>query len=413
MGISPSLEQKLFSLPAELKEYSRTSKLAQQKESLSKDDILNSALHKEAGCDWGQPDFQDGLQAQIQSFNEEAEASPFCLSNFRLRCIQSLKTRLRMVGCLKKHPEILQEPVTRPIFVTGMLRTGTTFLHRLLAMDPNNRPLLNWEQSMPLPPPDPETYQTDKRIAIAGNARQRLLKLAPPLAAMHSSDPLAAEECNGLFDPEFASLPPAIFYHMPSYFKWLMARDMTTSYRFYKTLLQMLNWKFPERRWTLKAPVHLFFLDALLEVFPDAIILWNHRDPLQALGSASSLCFIYRELCTGEGKPHQVGAETQQRMALAVERAMKVREESPSHFFDVGYQKLIKDPISMVESIYAHFNLPVSDAFRSRMQAWIVENRQHKHGVHKYSLEQYGLDRGSIEKQFSAYSNAYKNFLQP
>lgn len=266
-----------FQLPKRVRLNNLFDRLFKQKELLTLDGILDSVRKRSELTDWGDPGFLEALQAQVHSYNTETDATPFSHGAFKRSCVSKIMLRCQLVDWWKRHPEILEQPVQRPIFVTGMPRTGTTFLHRLLSQDPNNRPLLYWEQQWPTPPPQPETYQTDERIKWAKRSRDGLFTLAPELEAIHPMEAQGPEECNGLFDPEFANMATAGLNHMPSFVEWILKRDMTQTYKFYRGELQLLNWKMPPKRWCLKSPSHLYFLDALLAVFPDASIIWNHR----------------------------------------------------------------------------------------------------------------------------------------
>jgi len=400
-----------FQLPKRVRLNNLFDRLFKQKELLTLDGILDSVRKRSELTDWGDPGFLEALQAQVHSYNTETDATPFSHGAFKRSCVSKIMLRCQLVDWWKRHPEILEQPVQRPIFVTGMPRTGTTFLHRLLSQDPNNRPLLYWEQQWPTPPPQPETYQTDERIKWAKRSRDGLFTLAPELEAIHPMEAQGPEECNGLFDPEFANMATAGLNHMPSFVEWILKRDMTQTYKFYRGELQLLNWKMPPKRWCLKSPSHLYFLDALLAVFPDASIIWNHRPPEKTLASGSSLVYIYRKISTGRAF-QGIGREMADGLLRSVERAMETRKTAnPQRFFDMSYRKLVEDPIGMVHSIYEHFGYNYSPEFEAAMHRWIKANRQHKHGVHRYHLKDFGLSREWIDNRFSNYLSTYASWL--
>ncbi len=379
---------------------------------LSVESILAKAGEKAALGDWWDERLEGALERLVETFNRESQAGPEGQGLLFQQCVKAVVTRGRIEADLKDHPEILEKPVERPIFITGMPRTGTTLLQKLLAQDPNRRALLYWELIWPAPAPDPDHRLDDPRIASVEASLEKLYRIAPQIKALHRLEATEPEECLGLFDLEFANLSKCAAFNMPSYHSWLLSRDMKVVYGFYKQTLQYLAWKFPPRRWVLKAPMHLNFLDALLSVFPDAHIVQTHRDPTQTLPSTASLVYLIRMVSLGRANPRELGAHTLARQAEAVSRAIKTRATAdPARFLDVSYRALKDDPVAMARRIYEHFDIEYSDAFEDRMKAWLRDNRQHKHGRHRYNLAQFGLEKDRIRQAFTEYLDTYRAYL--
>ncbi len=402
---------KSFELPEKVRLSSEADRISRPIEPITLDDILAEVRRRTELTDWGDPGFLKVLEAQIRSFNQDADPSPFSHRGYKRNCAYKIVQRMQIVDLWKRHPEILQQPLVRPIFVVGMPRTGTTLLHRLLSQDPKNRPLLHWEQQTPAPPPEPESYTTDERIGWAKRALDNLLKIAPQLGTIHPMEATQPEECNGLFESTFTNMAIVGLHRMPSFVDWLMTWDMTETYTFYKGELQMLNWKMPPSRWCLKCPSHLYFLDALLNVFPDASILWNHRNPQKTLASASSLVSIFRKMTTGKDA-QSIGKEVADGLERSVMRAMEVRQTAdPKRFFDVSFKRLVTEPIALVRDIYDYFGYEWSSEVENAMNDWLAENKRHKHGVHQYALEDFGLDAQWLDRKFAPYLKMYRNWL--
>ncbi len=375
--------------------------------------VMDRAKKQLGFMDHGDEAFLEAMGALIESYQREAGASFTFRHGFRSHIVRQMMVRLGVMEFLNRMPDIVETPVEQPLFIAGFPRTGTTLLHHLLAQDPVARPLRYWETRQPAPPPLPDNYETDTRIGPEEAGLQGLYAAFPQLAAIHYVEARGPEECNALFQNEFATNVYYYFMNIPSYVKWLLAeKDMRGPYDFYKKQLQMLACKFPPARWVLKAPMHLLFLDALLDVFPDACVVQTHRDPVEIVPSMCSLSLFLRRMSTGWNKPLALGGQIADHLAEVMERGVALRRKlDPARFCDVSYQRLVADPIAEVRRIYGHFGLDYTDAFEERMKTWMAENRQHKHGKHVYSMDQFGLKTEPLREMFADYSEAYREFL--
>ena len=188
---------------------------------------------------------------------------------------------------------------------------------------------------------------------------------------------------------------------------------MTDSYRFYKKQLQILSWKFPNRRWLLKWALHLYHLEPLLKVFPDARIVQTHRDLLEVVPSLCSFACYLRGASSHSGvDPVALSKVNIEGISDLTEKARKFRETAdPTHFLDIGYRDLVRAPLETVRRIYEYFGFEYSQVMENDMKRWLAENRQHKHGVHRYSLEQFGLNADDLHRKFASYYETYSRFL--
>jgi hypothetical protein len=354
--------------------------------------------------DWGDDRFREGLTVLVGSFEAQGNAHTFGRLFFREYCVGVLVNRLKVRDDLKRHPEILEVPIRRPLFITGLPRSGTTFLHRLMCEDPTGRPLLFWETLEPSPPPGLETRRTDPRIERARRAVAAVNSLAPRIAAAHLFDAESPEECNNLVAQGFAAGINGFLFDVPRYVEWLAEQDLLPNYHDLRRQLQLLSWRCPGEHWLLKAPAHLFGLDSLLAVFPDACIVQTHRDPLQVLPSLCSLASAIRGIVSDRVDLRRLGAEFNEAIARGTERAIEARASAdPARFHDVPYSALLADPVGTVRAVCRHFGYAFDDEFEARLRRWLAENPQHKHGVHRYSLEQFGLDPEAVNGRFARY----------
>jgi hypothetical protein len=366
--------------------------------------MMHEARRRTGLSDFGDDAFRDGLRVLVESFNAQDTAHAFGRIFFREYCIDLLVNRLKIQADLTRHPEILDVPIRRPLFITGVPRSGTTLLHRLMSEDPASRTLLMWEAMEPSPPPERATRSSDPRIARARRQLALLYRLAPRLAAAHEFAAESPEEDNNLYAHAFAAGMLGFMFDVPDYILWLRDQDYCRSYRYMRQQLQLLSWKCPGDYWLLKAPAHLFSLDGLLAVFPDACIVITHRDPFRVIPSVCSLLATMRGILTDRLDLRRLGAETVEAMGVGPDRTLETRARSdPARFFDVSYDRLVAAPIETARDVCRHFGYEFSPEYESRARRWLAENPQHKHGVHRYRLADFGLDEAAVERYFGRY----------
>jgi len=376
--------------------------------------ILERASKQFGMTDPGDPGFLEAMRALLDSYRKESGAALLYRQSFRMIMVRQAIIRLAVVDFLKRLPEIEETAIKKPLFIVGLPRTGTTLLHHLLGQDPHGRPLLHWEARVPAPPPDPETYDSDNRIEQERAGLQGLYDRFPQLGAIHYVESDGPDECYHLFQNAFATDVYNYFIHLPSYRDWLMGYDMHGAYAFYKKQLQLLSWKFPEQHWVLKAPMHLPFLDVLLDTFPDASVIHTHRDPVEIVPSMCSFAVFLRRMTSGYYQPLKTARQIESHLEEIMNRAAAMRERLPGErFHDLSYRALIDDPIAAVRGIYERFGYEYTDEFEERMKAWLEKNKAHqnKYGKHVYSMEQFELEPNALRDKFARYIETYKPYL--
>lgn len=367
-------------------------------------DALVAASRRASGLrDFVDESFREPLHRLVVSADEEAHLHPLGRVAFRQGLVRNLMNRLRLEELVARHPEIGAESVTAPVFILGLQRTGTTMLHRLLTCEPTLRPLLSWEALNPMPLPRRTGDERAARIRQAEMAERGLRYLAPEFFAIHPVEARAPEEDVLLLDLSFVSPTADATMRVPRYSAWLREIDQRPAYRYFRRLLQVLLWQ-RGGCWLGKTPHHLENLDALLDVFPDARIIHTHRDPTHVVASFCSMMAHGRAIFSDRVDPREVGATLAGRAIRAVTRAMAVRERvGPGAFHDVSYEDLVADPMGEIRRIYGFLGLALTPTTEVAMRAWRTGNPQNKHGVHRYRLEDFGLEHAAVAAEFEPY----------
>ena len=383
---------------------------------LDEESLLAQATKNAGLSDFGDAGFSEPLRVLLASFENEAALTLLGRIIARSDAVRTLENRLRFVDTLKRNPEIIEAPVRQLLFILGLPRTGTTILHELLAQDPANRVPMTWEVMHPWPPPERATYETDPRIAQVEKHFSGVDKIIPNFKSMHPMGALLPQECVAITQHEFATMIYPTTHAVPSYQRWLDAADMRPVYASHRRWLQYLQWRCPAERWVLKSPGHLWALDALLAVYPDARIVQTHRDPLKVIASLASLVTLLRGMASDRIDSSAIGAEWTVRLAQGLEKTMQVRATGVLHddqVFDMQFTEFIADEIAMVRRIYAHFGMQLTTEAESRMRRFLAANPKDKHGAHRYTLAQSGLDPEVEGRRYAAYQQRYSIASEP
>jgi len=373
--------------------------------------LIEVAEEQTGLTNWGDDtSFHIGLNKLLQSCQQEAGLSLLGQQWLQQECLRWLSNRLRIQHALKQHPEISEVPIRNPLFVIGLPRSGTTFLHRLLSQKVGARIPLHWELWQPAPPPQRETYQHDPRIDQIKAFIQQLQRWFPSVFKAHYFDPTAPEECYLLFQNTFCCFGNTFFFNIPSYQNWLYQADMLPVYQYYKLQLQILSWRCPGEPWILKHQDHLLSLDVLLTIFPDARIVHIHRHPRQAIASLCSLqsnvMNMWRDVPLSKKQANKIILH---RWLVPLQRMMQFRATLDStRIFDVQYKNLLTNPINTIKQIYDYFGADPDSNTIDRMEQWLTENQQHKHGKHDYTLTDIGIEPEEIDTLYADYIEQFK-----
>jgi len=287
--------------------------------------------------------------------------------------------------------------------LTGLPRSGTSALFNLLGADPAARPLLLWETQFPDPFEGLEPGAKDPRHAAIEAYYEKSRKDNPEFTKIHFASADTPEECvllhafslNGVHHGSEVMLEP--------YASWYRDQDLREMYTYYRTLLQMLDWQRPGDRWLLKAPAHMWAIDALIETFPDVSIVWSHRNPLACTASICSMTHLLMEDQVDMSK-EVLGPIVMDFYATSLERGLAVRDTcDPARFIDVNHDDFVDDSLKTVDGIYNHFALDTTDESRTAMQEHIAANPKGRHGKHEYHLDDWGLTSEEVTNRFAPY----------
>jgi hypothetical protein len=360
--------------------------------------------------DFGGDGFREPLGILLRSFEEDADLNLVGRICVQSEIIRLLSNRLRMAEDRRRHPEISDEQILRPIFITGLPRSGSTFLHAVLAQDPRCRAPQVWEVMSPSPPPESASYSSDPRIGQTEKQLKWIDVLMPEFEKSHLIHATYPQECIAITDHSFMSYVFESMYQVTSYRRWHDVQDKHPAYEIHRQFLQHLQWHCPGTHWVLKAPSHLMALDALLAVYPDAEIVMTHRDPLKVLPSCASLTRILRQPFTNGLDRDALRSDVNLRWEGSTRLAMQLRHENPQlrgRFYDVLYPDLKKDPMAVVREIYRYFDRELTRDAETAMQRFAAKNPKNKNGEHRYSLEEFGFDRETERRRFQFYTEYY------
>ncbi len=377
---------------------------------LDADDLMRRAARRAGLEDFGDDAFREPFRLLLDGLEREASLTVLGRMTARTDLVRLLENRLRMTAARKAHPEIADGRVERPIVIVGLPRTGTSILHELMAQDPANRVPMTWEVMYVDPPPERATYETDPRIATVEKHLGGVDRLIPNFKAMHPMGATLPQECVALTAHDFASMVFTTTHTLPTYQAWLDRNDLRWVYASHRRQLQYLQWRCPAERWVLKSPGHLWAMGALLAEYPDARIVQTHRDPLRVIASLASLIAVLRSMASDAIDRHAIGREWTERLAAGLASATVARDARPGGappVFDMQFQDFIRDEIGMVRRIYEHFGLALSPAAEARMRRFLAANPKDKHGAHRYTLADAGLDVASERRRYEQYRSRY------
>ncbi|ANH76132.1 sulfotransferase family protein [Ralstonia insidiosa] len=377
---------------------------------LDVDRLLAQATEQTGGLtDFGPGNYREALGVLFDSLAREANLSPQGVHLLHSKLLAQLVNRLVIQEYCRHHPEILQERIEDPLVIIGLPRTGTTLLQRMLATDARFHSAAWWETRYPAPLPGEGVRDAGSRIARAKEEVAQMVHFIPDILAIHPLDAMQADEEFMLMEHAFLCAMDS-YVNVPTYSAWRERQDQTPVYTYLKTMLQFLQWQKRQRgepaaqRWVLKTPQHLHAVDVLSQVFPGAQVVLTHRDPAQTIPSMASMAHTLWKMYADAPDATAVGQQWSAQLRRATEHAMAVRDRMPAdRFLDVRFEDTVRDPFGVVESVYRFAGMPLTDAARAGMQAWMDSNPRSQRAAHAYTLEQFGLSQAQIERDFAGY----------
>ncbi|QRQ84096.1 sulfotransferase family protein [Cupriavidus oxalaticus] len=372
--------------------------------------LLAQASEQAGGlADFGPGNYREALDVLSDSLAREAGLSQQGEQLLQAKLQAQLVNRLVIQDYCRRHPGILQERVEDPLVIVGLPRTGTTLLQRMLATDARFCSAAWWETRYPAPLPGEDVRDASRRIALARDEVAQMIRFIPDILAIHPLDAMAADEEFMLMEHSFLCAMDS-YANVPGYTGWLACQDRTEVYDYLKTILQFLQWQKRQRgegtaqRWVLKTPQHLHTLEVLFRVFPGAQVVLTHRDPVQTIPSMASMAHTLWKMYADAPDPVAVGRQWSEQMRRGTDHAMAVRDAMPAgRFLDVRFEDTVRDPFGVAQAVYRFAGMPLTEAARAGMWAWMESNPRNRRAAHAYTPEQFGLSQAQLARDFAGY----------
>ncbi|HEY3653419.1 MAG TPA: sulfotransferase [Steroidobacteraceae bacterium] len=369
--------------------------------------LMSEAEHEARASDYGDDSLRNRLSTLVGILQSSGlTADGLVAAHHVIRGL--LVSRLRLFADRVRYP-VAGERVVRPIIATGEPRSGTTLLQMLLGQEDNSRLVKFWEVMRPSPPPS-LAGADDQRRAQADSDWHDILQRIPRWLVCHPyNDMLGAgpPECERLWAMDFRSTPPSAWWRVPLAPIGGLPQDRPAQYRIHKMMLQQLQLGVPLRRWVLKGVTHHYYFSELLETYPDAIIIWIHRDPVQTVASRFELIAQIIEGIAGSCDRIAFAEASLEAARSSFASLATARQADDPRVNHVLYKDFTKDPVALIRSIFHKRDLPFSSGTEMRMKAWISSNRSDRYGRFSYSPDLCGLSLDALSSEFRAYRERF------
>ena len=377
--------------------------------SAQRDDLIARACERAGLDDFGGDSWREGLELLVETVESAPGVSAGGRDYVYCQFVDALWNRLRIVDYLNRHPEVSQEQVERPLVVLGLPRTGTSLASYLLDQDPQRRSLLTWEAEDSVPPSTPDTLRSDPRCLKKKAELDVLaegLKVAN-IPMIHWDEADGPTECIFVQNQDFKAFLWEAFMPTSAYANWLLETDMSSAYRWERSVLQLLQSRAPGS-WSLKMPSHAVHIEVLLAEFPDARIVWAHRDPIKSTASFLRLNYLSRAVLGAAIDVDEIVPNVLRQLREHVSRPLQTRRRIGNHrFFDLHYAELMRDPIGVMRSLYDWAGDELTPATEHAMLDWLERHPQDRFGVQPYSLEGAGVTKADLEPVFAEYLSVF------
>lgn len=341
--------------------------------------------------------YLDGLARLCDALESQALLTEAGRSSAQRALVKALVNQIDVERRYRANPGVADIPI-RPVFITGLLRTGTTFLQQLMATHPDVRSPRLWELMAPASPRPPAELVAESEAYV-----REYHRVAPRFEAIHPLDARQPEECHRLTGNTFRDPIYALRYHVPDYAAWLRGQSMVPTYEYHARQLRCLLAREPGNPVLLKGPSHLWYLDALAAVYPDARLIRLHRSPLVALPSVCSLTSVVRSARSDYVDDHEIGRywlEQASRVLNGLHRGQAPTAVAP---LDLRYDDLVADPVGTAERVCDHIGVPFAGRAADRITAFVAGQRNRSRGRHEYSAADFGLRPDRLAERFADY----------
>jgi hypothetical protein len=363
--------------------------------------------------DFGEDSFLEGLEVLVKALNAEGRLSEMGRYAIEMQLVGPLTWRLQIEDWYRRHPEIDEQEIVKPLIGLGLPPTGSTALSFMLAEDPAVRSIRNWEGQFPCPPPETATEHTDPRIALTEQSGVMRDQMWPRLKLMLPNAATGPVECQSFMGYDFKSQMFQAMATIPSYVDWLNHKaDLVPTYRYVKRVLKLLQWRCPPNRWRLKNPAHSLFIDALDKVFPDARYWMTHRDINSVLPSVADIYYEFTRSFSDDVDKALIARKNADWTELGLRRLIAFRDKgNDNRFFDIHFGPFQKDPFPILKQLYDFLGEELTDEAVARMKAWREAEPRDKHGSITYDASEFDIDLAAESERFRFYTERFN--VQP
>ncbi len=374
-------------------------------------DALIEQARKQTGIqDFDNDTYREGLDVLVRDVNRGIALDEYVaagIDRINHDIVHYLSGRLKISDYLCANPDLLTGKIERPVFVMGVPRTGTTLMSNLLGADPARRSPLTWEIDDPVPPATSATLKTDPRALARLEQERAMLSAHPDAGKYYRGSAIYPNEDVFIMAHDFKTLMIESKGKLPEYKEYIFSADVSSAYSYHKKFLQVLQSEAPGT-WNLKMPSHALFLENLFAEYPDARVIWTHRDPYAAAGSLCSIISLSHRMHMGKIDTAWLAEDYPWQAAEHANRIMDFRDKyGEDKIIDVHYADLMNDPLGTTKQVFAQLGDEFTAEAESGIQAWVDDNPQDKFGRHEYKLAQYGLSKKALEPMFERYLSRY------
>ena len=375
-------------------------------------DQLHDVVASEIGTrDFGAPDYLPGLRVLLQSMDYDPHFTAAGRRYAWGTVVGVLKGRAQAIKSMGENPGFDKHAVSSPVVITGIPRTGTTALHKLMAVDERFQGLQTWLLDAPMPRPAAERWadypQFHKTAAILENRH----RAAPDKRAAHNMVADEVDECCLIMRQTFISNLWNCGWSAASYDAWWQCQSEAPAYRYHHSCLQLIGSNEPEKRWLLKNPGHIANLNLLFAVYPDAKVIRTHRDPAKAVPSLCSLLMKLHPIMEDQSRygsrAHLMLARETAKWADAVRKSEQVAKARPGQIFDLRHDEFYREPLQAIDKIYAFIGMDLPETTRREMAGRIQDKPELANGVHRYDIADFGMTEDEVREQFGDYVSRF------
>ena len=372
-------------------------------------DALHAAAREATGLDdFGAEDYRERLDIYLGALAELDDMHAPGRVNFFSQLSQWLKNRLLLTDLLRRHPEIEDIELAPPVVIAGLPRTGTTHLHNMLAAGPTFRTMQYWESVEPFPLPAEVGVEPDPRRARMELAVSMMDLLIPHFRSMHEMTTDHVHEEIQLLANDFSTMLMETLAHAPAWRDHYLRSDQTTHYEYLRTQLKAMQFLRGGRRWLLKSPQHLEQLPVLDRVFPGAVVVCTHRDPVPVVLSMLAMVIYAARMYSAAPPVPAIAAAWVDRLELMLAALIRDRDViGPERSADIAFDEFMADQVGAVERIYDLADEPMTDDVRAAVDTYLVAHQRNRFGRVVTSYAMFGVDAQDLENRFKPYADRF------